>query len=138
MKELKKYLICNGEIDLNDLEQWGVVKAEDEEKSIDVFVRRKGIYNKKFLCDLDMILIDSFMISRGKITDEYKRELLDYFEGNEEYSKCILDIYGEEQRIYDDVTGQIDLRISEDMLVFIYKKENIESIVSIDIDINIL
>lgn len=135
MNKLKKYIICEKEIGLEECDSWAIVEAKSEGEAFDLFVKKKGIYNKAFLYSLDMLLIDSFISNRNKITEEYNKELFNYLEGNKEWHSCILDICNDKgKRIYDEGAEGLDPRISEDMLMFIYKKENKEVMLVLDID----
>ena len=139
MNKLKKYIICEKEIGLEEYDSWAIVESKNEEEAFDLFIKKKVICNKAFLCSLDMLLIDSFIINRNKTTDEYKKELFNYLEGNKEWHRCILDICNcKEKRIYDGETEELDSRISEHMLMFIYKKENTEVMLILDIDEKII
>lgn len=139
MNKFKKYIICEKEIGLEEYDSWAIVEAKNKDEAFDLFIKKKGIYNKAFLCNLDMLLIDSFMINRDIITEEYRKELYDYFNGNKEWYNCILDICsGKEKRIYDQVMEKLDSRISEDMLIFIYKKENTERMLVLDKNYHII
>lgn len=135
MNKLKKYIVCEKEIGLEEQDSLAIIEAQNEGEAFELFIKKKGIYNKTFLCNLDMILMESFMINKREITKEYKEELLDYFEGNKEWYSCILDIYqGKGKRIYNEVTEELNYKISEDMLMFIYRKENLESMLVIDMN----
>ncbi len=139
MNKLKKYIICEKEIGLEEYDSWAILEAKSKEEAFDLFIKKKGIYNKSFLCSLDMLLVDSFILNRRRITEEYKKELFNYLEGNKEWHSCILDICNDKgKRIYDEGAEELDSRISEDLLMFIYKKENKDVMLVLDIDKKII
>lgn len=135
MNKFKKYIICENEIGLVEYDSWAIVEAKSKEEAFNLFIKNKGIYNKSFLCSLDMLLVDSFMLNRGEITENYKKELFNYLEGNKEWYNCILAICSDkEKRIYVEKTEELELGIPQDLLMFIYKKEKSEAMLVLDID----
>lgn len=79
--------------------------------------------------------VHCYIIIYREITENYKKELFNYLEGNKEWYNCILAICSDkEKRIYVEKTEELELGIPQDLLMFIYKKEKSEAMLVLDID----
>lgn len=130
---MKKYLVCSKDIPLlEDNELWAIVAAENEIEAKEIYIEKKGIKSNSFLSYLDNSIFENTNLQNNGSNNG--NLLLKYLCGNMNYYNIINSIYDEGKSLYDEYEKEIDLRVTDDLLVYLYKLRDESDLVAINID----